>query len=150
MSDTIISQNEADALFQMEKISTAANELKFPSLGGNLELSFTSENNKEEFFINYRQSSINLVKRNHHMRGRNILGLARLDLFGPPHRNPNGEEIGPCHLHLYKEGYDLKWAQEVPENLFGNLKDSYETLRLFMVFCNVKKLPHLTKDLFHE
>ena len=67
-----------------------------------------------KFILNYRKGRIDISKRNHHFRGRNMVGLARLDLDGKPHRNPDKTEVGPRHLHLYREGYNLKWAFEIP------------------------------------
>lgn len=91
---------------------------------------------------------INLSKRNYHFRARQVIGLARLDLDGPPHRNPDGVEIGPRHLHLYREGFALKWAFEIPESQFSNLDDAAVTLEDFMRFCNVVEFPRIRRGLF--
>ena len=73
--------------------------------------------------------------------------LARLD-FGPPHRNPDGEEIGSPHLHLYQEGFGDKWACPVPQDRFPNLSDPQLMLKDFVHFCNIVKPPVIRWGLF--
>jgi len=80
-------------------------------------------------------------------RARKTIILARLDIEGPPHRNPDGEEIPCSHLHLYREGFDDKWAQQLPKN-FTNPNDIWKTLDEFMDFCFVITKPFIEKGLF--
>ena len=148
MSDIILTQQEGDALLQMEKINVGAAEIDLPDLGGSIELKFSGNEGHEEFIINFAKHSINLLKRNHHLRGRKVIGIARLDLFGPPHRNPDGAEIGPEHIHLYREGFGLKWAYDIPANDFTNLQDTHQTLEDFMRYCHVTQPPLLKRSLF--
>ena len=63
--------------------------------------------------------------------------LARLDYGGPPHRNPDGAEIGSTHLHLYREGYGDRWAYEPPQGAFIDLGDRWRTFQDFLRFCSV-------------
>ena len=144
----LLTQAEGDALIAISKEARSSEIIKFPSLGGKIELELISEDKKEEFVLNYTRYSINLSKRNHHLRTRKAIGLVRLDLDGPPHRNPDGEEIGSRHLHLYKEGYGMKWAVSIPEDAFKNLDNAYDTLSDFMIYCNIISFPSISKDLF--
>lgn len=73
--------------------------------------------------------------------------LARLDIGGPPHRNPDGEEIACPHLHVYREGYGDKWAFPLPDS-FSNHEDAWKTLFEFMDFCNVSTRPTILQELF--
>jgi hypothetical protein len=144
----VLSQAEADALLAMEKLPIHNNLIDLPDLGGTIEIQLRSQNTREEFNVNYRRGAISLSKRNHHMRARQVIGLARLDLDGPPHRNPDGQEIGSRHLHLYREGFDLKWAFEIPSIKFPNLDDAYQTLEDFLRYCNMVQLPNFRRSLF--
>ena len=144
----ILSQAEANALLEMEKLPMDNNLVDLPDLGGRLNIQLRSQNTREEFYVTYRRDSINLSKRNHHLRGRQAIGLARLDLDGPPHRNPDGQEIGGSHLHLYREGFELKWAFEIPMDKFTNLDDAYQALVDFLLYCNTTQLPNFRKSLF--
>lgn len=73
--------------------------------------------------------------------------LARLDFGGAPHRNPDGEEIGSPHLHLYREGYGDKWAFPVPDHHFANPNDPWLALQDFMRFCNIVEPPVIRQGL---
>jgi len=146
MAEILLKQSEGDALLAMEKMASGNDPVSFPGIGETLDIHLHGEGGQEEFVLNYTRSSINISKRNHHLRVRTVIGLARLDLDGPPHRNPDGQEVGPRHLHLYREGYGLKWAFEVPANRFSDLNDALATLKDFMRFCNVVGMPDIRKE----
>jgi len=141
MTNIEMTQSEADALLAMKK--DLVDDKKIISFDAKQVIEFRMHGNegREEFILNYTRYTINISRRNHHLRGRTVIGLARLDIDGPPHRNPDGEEIGPRHLHFYKEGYALKWARELPENQFPNLNNPDRTLEDFMKYFNVVNLP---------
>ena len=88
----------------------------------------------------------------HYLRIRTEAGsalvLMRLDLDGPPHRNPDDEEI-PCpHLHIYREGYGDKWAIAAPLERYNNTLDLFLTFEAFMTHCNITGQPQIEKGLF--
>jgi len=70
--------------------------------------------------------------------------LLRLDVDGPPHQNPDGEEMPSPHLHVYREGYGDKWAVPVPAE-FTDTSDLVCTLRDFMKYCNVQECPSIQR-----
>ena len=79
---------------------------------------------------------------------RKAIVLMRLDIDGPPHRNPDGEEI-PCpHLHVYREGYADKWAHAAPAGSYPNTQDLFSTFLAFMKQCNIVDPPRVEKGLF--
>ena len=148
MSETALTQYEANALIEMNKIPVNDDLIELPDFGGVTEIFLQSQDKQEKFILNYRRGRIDISKRNHHFRGRKVIGLARLDLDGKPHRNPDRTEIGPRHLHLYREGYELKWAFEIPQKDFPNLNDSYKTLLDFLKYLHVIKVLNFNKGLF--
>lgn len=143
-----ITEEEVRALLAMEKLSTNVEPIELPDLGGRADMQFSSHDRREEFCISFTRSSILLEKRSHHLRGRKIIGLARLDLDGPGHRNPDGVEVGPRHLHIYRQGYGLKFAIEVPQSQFPNMDDPLATLEDFFRYSNVVSPPTINKGLF--
>ena len=80
-------------------------------------------------------------------RARHVVVLVRLDLGGPPHRNPDDEEIGTPHLHVYRAGYGDKWAFPVPPDRFRDLTDVPKTLEDFLRYRNVTQPPRINLGL---
>lgn len=150
MADMELTEKEAQELLTMDKVSTSSDPVELPDLGGRTDLFFVSTDRREEFCISFTRSAIMLEKRNHHLRGRRVIGLLRLDLDGPGHRNPDGGEIGPRHLHVYRKGYGLKYAIEVPEGRFRNLDDHIVTLEDFFRYCHIVTPPPIKKSLFTQ
>ncbi len=84
-----------------------------------------------------------MTKATYQNRARNVVVLFRLDLNGPPHRNPDGFEIECPHLHIYRENYGDKWAYPVPTSIqidSGNLLVTFES---FMRHCNITVPPRI-------
>jgi len=118
-----------------------------PGLGGSLRLVLHSADKREEFNLDITRGKILLTKNTFQMRARKAVILARLDLNGPPHRNPDGEEL-PCpHLHLFREGYGDKWAIPLPDS-FRSTSDPFQLLDIFMDYCNIVEKPMIDKELF--
>lgn len=142
-----LSQQEADILHAMPKEYLGDERFNFQCTGGRkLVISLFSENKREEFKLNITPSKIAL-KQTYQNRARVNAILARVDLNGPPHVNPDGEEI-PCpHIHIYKEGYNDKWAYMLPGD-FSDCNDIFVILLDFMRFCNIVKPPKFDRGLF--
>lgn len=132
----------------MPKFTAGTDPVRLPDLGGSIHMPFVGQDKREEFVVSFTRSSISLVKRNHHLRGRRVIGLARLDLDGPGHRNPDGVEVGPRHLHVYREGFGLKYAFDIPAGVFNDLDDAFVTLEDFLGYCRVMTAPPLRPSLF--
>jgi len=142
-----LKQAEADALLQMPKFRADEMTHRFPDPGGKCTAELRSEDARELFLLDLNRSAISLTKITYQTRGRISLVLARLDLDGAPHRNPDDEEVPSPHLHLYREGYGDKWAYPVPSEAFSNLSDRWETLLAFMNFCHVVQAPNFERGL---
>ena len=148
MADGNLAQNVADALLAMEKHRVHEDALIFPARGGRAEAELQSPNGRNKFrlyvgrgYAEYRNVSM------HNRTGENVV-LARLDIGGPTHRNPDDEEI-PCpHLHLYSEVDGYKWAIPLPPERFTLASDPYRTLDEFMSYCNITRPPRIQRGLF--
>lgn len=146
--DPNLSQIEADALRALEKRRADVVERDYPALGGSLSVPLVSTDRREEFMLDLRRSRIVLTKGTYQNRARQIAILARLDFGGAPHRNPDGGRVESPHIHLYREGYNDKWAVPVPRDSFGDLSDSWRTFEDFMRFCNIVDPPIVKRGLF--
>lgn len=148
MAELTLTQSEADALIVLAKHRADPTVWDYPDLGGGLSIPLVSADRREQFFLDLRRGRIDLAKGTYQNRGRQVIVLVRLDFGGAPHRNPDGEEVGSPHLHLYREGYGDKWAIPVPTNIFESLSDPWRTLEDFMRYCNVVEPPTIRRGLF--
>ena len=97
-------QSEADALIAMEKHRVDDQIWDYPLQGESVRIPLISNNGRENFHLDISRSNINLTRGKFQNRSRQIIVLIRLDFGGPPHRNPNDEEVVSPHIHIYREG----------------------------------------------
>ena len=148
MADIDITQAEADALIAMEKQCVDDKRLVLPGPGEQLAVSLTSLDKRESSMLDVTRAQIKLTKATYQNRARQAIILMRLDLDGPPHRNPDDKEI-PCpHPHIYREGYADKWAVPAPTNIYPDPTDLFPTFEAFMRHCNITVPPYIQLELF--
>lgn len=143
-----LTQTEADSLFALEKHRIDDARWRLPDLGGGVIVPLISSDGAESFHLDITRSRINLCKGTFQKRGRTTIILTRLDFGGSPHRNPDGEEISCPHIHLYREGYNDRWAYPIPTEHFSSIVDQFQSLIDFLRYCNVTKPPHFERGLF--
>jgi hypothetical protein len=143
-----LTQEEADALLALAKKNADDIEREIPSTGGKITAPLVSIDGRESFLFDVNQSSLVLAKVTYQTRARVTTILARLDLAGAPHRNPDDTEIGVPHLHIYREGYGTKWAIDVPADRFRDIANKQMALEDFLAYCNVVEAPILKRNLF--
>jgi len=129
----------------------------FPKLGEKQDLSIIHQYNEEsQKFIYQMQINRKTSKRNplkctfiiiSKIHGVNLL---RLDVGGPPHRNPDGEIINDNHLHIYREEYD---GDTIPYAVKFDLasEDLIENCLRFLQKFSVVEMPRIEEQeaLFH-
>lgn len=134
-------QAEADRLLAMPKRSTEQRLFRYPDMGTHLAIPLCSLDERERFSLDIGRSYVRLTKATYQTRARGNVILARLDLGGAPHTNPDGVVL-PCpHLHVYREDYGDKWAQSLPEDVFKNVGDRQQTFLDFLDYCRVVEKP---------
>jgi len=118
-----------------------------PTLGGHVPIPLRSTDRHEAFILDIQRGRVEMRRISYQTRARTAVVLARLDMAGPPHRNPDGEEV-PCpHLHVYREGFGDKWAGALPMAGVGPGVDAWRTLQEFMRYCNVIKPPIIDRGI---
>jgi len=148
MADLNLTQDEADRLIAMKKRAIDEKVWLFPVPGESIAIPLTSLDKRESFTLDVTRAQIKITKATYQNRARTAIVLMRLDLDGPPHRNPDGTEI-PCpHLHVYKEGYGDKIAYSAPATLYTNTADLFATFIMFMQECNITDPTKIQKGLF--
>lgn len=112
----------------------------YPIQGGILNIDVIDEY-KNEFIVGIRQRKIELIKRSHVLRYAKSIILVRVD-FDKEHCNPDGEKIGVPHVHIYKEGFNDKYAYSLDKIgiTIENHSDINELLSKFLDYINVKNL----------
>lgn len=148
MPEINLTQSEADALINMEKVRVDDQNCDYPGLGGRITIPLTSRNKRENFLLDVSRGKIDLLKGTYQDRALQMVVLIRLDFGVQPHRNPDGQEIPSPHLHVYREGYGDKWAAPIPAQDFTNIQDLWQTLQDFMKYCNIVEPPNIQRGLF--
>jgi hypothetical protein len=148
MTENTLTQSEADALLAMKKHRVDDTAYQFSMPGETLQVPLISANKREPFFLDINRGRLKLNKVTYQNRARTVVVLARLDIDGPPHVNPDGQEISCPHLHTYREGFGDKWAGPVPASVFPKLDDLWGTLDDFMAYCQVAVPPIIERGLF--
>ncbi len=139
----MLSQNEADELMGMIKEIENRFPIPFPCPGDYIQIEARSNNGHEVFLFDVNRKSIAKPQKcTYQERYSKTEILLRLDIDGPTHTNPNGEEV-PCpHLHIYRDGYADKWAFPLPQE-FNNIHKLHKTLEDFLKYSNVIDIPKI-------
>lgn len=140
-----LTQAEADYLIKMVK-RALSDEIDFPSRNASTEFDVKGNSKQDLFTIKIFRSKI---KHNKYTFGARIKkdGILLLELHinpGNPHTNPDGEIIIGSHWHVYKEGFDRRFAFSV-----ANINDNnfVENTMLFFDKFNLIKKPKVNFQL---
>lgn len=145
----LLTQAEADNLIKLEKVCDSTVTYQLPFQGDSIEIPLTSTDGKEYFLLDVYRGRINIKKIKYQNRAHKSIILVRVDIGGSPHENPDGVII-PCpHIHIYREGFADKWAEQLngKNHGFTDLKDLFTVLDSFLDFINVTERPKLLPSL---
>jgi hypothetical protein len=135
----VLTQSEADILLTMTKSFASAAAISIsPGVDDTREL--IGVDPKERFLLDVWRSTFRLSKLRFQTRGRQVIVL-RLDIDGAPHTNPDGVRLSGTHLHLYREGYDDKWAEPLDPSRFRDPRNIQRAFENFCSYCNVQGTP---------
>ncbi|MBL8765216.1 MAG: hypothetical protein JNM07_13205 [Phycisphaerae bacterium] len=157
-------QAEADNLRTMPKTLAKAERAEFemPTAGDGRSYQMVSLDGRTTFLFDVnRRGKIKLTRCSYQERYRITDILARLDIDGPPHTNPDvttpplpalaahaGATIACPHFHYYVEGFDDRWAVPASEAGFRQTTDLILALREFMSHCGVQDVPTIQHPMF--
>lgn len=135
-------QFTADKLMRVDKVLVSSSTIVFPSMGNCLGLDAVDIAAIERFrFDIQRKGKIKAGKCTYLELYQASEPLIRLDVDGPTHDNPDGEEV-PCpHVHIYREGDELRWAYPIDKAVFTDTANLGSTLTEFLRYCNVINKP---------
>jgi len=107
----VITQEQADRLIAMLKEAMRADTFVWEIDRRQNEFVAAVEDEKIQFILTLKRNPFEIRL---HLRTRDRdVGLVRVD-NAPYHPNPDGTEIrNQPHLHVYREGYGLEWAEPI-------------------------------------
>lgn len=109
-----------------------------------------SKTTKDMFILGFRRASIEVKKFTYNKRFRSCITLLRYDSMGA-HTNPVGTDEkrfdGP-HVHLYREGFEDKWAFPVSSIGVDSSDDISGVLAKIFKYCNIATHPIIVGSLF--
>lgn len=133
----MLTQSEADALIAMKKRLVHGTHAVGVSPGSDWTYELAGDDAEERFLLDLYRGRRRTAKLKFQTRARKVVVLLRLDLNGGPHTNPDGERLGGPHLHVFREGYDDKWAFALDHHEFG---DPADAPRSFADFCRLSQV----------
>jgi Family of unknown function (DUF6978) len=142
----MLTQAEADSLMAMGKAFVNQVTIKI-SPGTDETHELIGDDGREQFLLDLWRSTFRVSKVRFQNRARKVIVLARLELDGPPHTNPDGQRITGPHLHVYREGYEDKWAAPLDPTQFrdpSNLRQAFDD---FCRFCSIHDVPQFQEEL---
>jgi hypothetical protein len=142
----MLTQAEADALIAMRKSFASPMMISLPP-GADQTHELIGTDERERFLLDLWRGTIHFPKLKFQTRARRIIVLVRLDIDGAPHTNPDGARLGGTHLHLYREGYEDKWAYPLNTNEFSDPGNIRQTLEDFCNFCHIEEVPPFQESL---
>ena len=137
-----LTQDEADYLMQLEKKFTSNDPLILGAGPLKFVRTLISRDGREQFLLDVHRGSLSLKKYTFQERARAIIPLVRVDVGETlRHTNPDGTLIEGSHIHIYREGYDVKFASPLAGFPFRAPDDMMITFEDFARFCNITVIP---------
>jgi len=137
----MLTQAEAEQLIQMAKhFVNAPDSVSIPP-GADDTYELSGSNEREKFLLDVWRGTLRLTKFKFQDRARTVVVLVRLDVDGAPHTNPDGQRLSGTHLHIFREGFDDRWAYPVDSTLFTLLSDPGKTFHEFCALCKIESPP---------
>lgn len=100
----------------------------------------------EQFKLDYHRGRLEL-RYTYNLRRNQTTTLFRYDHEGT-HTNPDGVQFCGPHAHLYREGYDDKFAFPVAEIGVSASDGIGEVLLKVATFCNIVNVPSIQDSMF--
>jgi hypothetical protein len=145
-----LTQAEADYLRELEKRFASDAPLILGVYPTKIIRDLISTDGREKFLLDFYQGSLSLKKYTFQERARAIVPLVRLDIGKTlRHPNPDGKIIKGSHIHIYREGYDIKFAFPLDEFpfRFRDPNSIITTFEDFARYCNITKFPVIQERL---
>ncbi|MBA7515330.1 hypothetical protein ES705_07369 [subsurface metagenome] len=142
-----ITQAEFDYLIKLEKRFETSHELVLGPAPLSWERNINAIKTKDTFIFDFYRGSFELSKYTYNKRYRQTIILLRYDANGR-HTNPDGATFDGPHVHIYKEGFDDKFAYPVTDIGIDETDGMKAVLEKFLIYRNVKSIPSIQTTMF--
>ena len=149
-SEGVLPQSLADELIGVEKYPRPKTPATFPSPGDSVDVALYSVDGRQDFVFDVSAHDFSDRSAKYQTRWRTRTVLVRLCVDRHRHRNPDRTRVGRTHLHVYREGYDDRYATDQIGDTFHDLDDVSATLFDFYKFCNIKGTPIGTRKMLSD
>lgn len=143
----MLSQAEADALIAMKKRFVTSTAAVGVAPGEDATHELVGDVDDERFLLDLARGRRRVAKLKFQTRAHKVVVLLRLDLNGSPHTNPDGHRLEGTHLHVYREGFDDKWAYPLDSDEFADPASGAQTFADFCALCHLAPTPTLQEAL---
>jgi hypothetical protein len=142
-----ITQTEFSRLLSLEKTFDAADTLILGPPPASWSRGLTAPSTRDKFILDFRRSGFEITKYSYNKRYRQTIIMVRY-CSTVRHTNPDGVTFDGPHVHLFREGFDDKFAFPVSE--MG--VDSGDAMDIVLIkllrYCNVSGIPVIELGLF--
>jgi hypothetical protein len=143
-----ITQSDFDTLIKEEKVfSDLINPLILSPPPINWTREIKATNSKNIYLLDFYRGSFELSRYTYNKRYRQSIILLRYD-NGGRHTNPDGVSFDGPHVHIFREGYNDKFAFPVSELNINETNSIDEVVTKLLLFCNVIKIPSVEIPMF--
>lgn len=104
-------------------------------------------NNRNTYLLDFYRGSFELARYTYNKRYRQSIILVRYD-SGGRHTNPDGVSFDGPHVHLFREGFNDKYAFPVSELNVDDTNSIDEVLTKLLQFCTIIKRPTVEIPMF--
>ncbi len=122
----MLTQSEAEFLIAIRKRFLRQRTISMQP-GTDETCDLIGDDERERSLLHLCRGSLSISKLVFQTRAQ-VIVLMRLDFDGAPHTNPDGSKIHGTHIHIYREGYNNKWAFPLNPNDFQDPVTSYRHL----------------------
>lgn len=120
-----------DSLMLLQKSFLHPKSVKLPHDKQKKVFHVSSVGTKDTFLLDCHRQGTYEMKLMNQMRYGKDFPMVRLEINAPPHMNPDSYVTSRNHIHIYKEGYGMKWAYELSDKFPASMN----MLNLFVIFC---------------
>ncbi|MEC0310139.1 hypothetical protein P4H67_25630 [Paenibacillus lautus] len=142
----LLNQNEVNELLSMLKSLRNNNRVTFPTSGESIALEAESNSTNDKFLIDINRKGQITFRCTYQTRFKKSNILLRLDLQGPAHTNPDMTKIPVPHLHIWREGFEDRWAYPLGDHIDTDPENLVNVLIAFLEYNNFTEVPSIVEQ----